>query len=379
MVVALPAVALRAPVEAGDTAVIPYAVPRYQHLIASRSSIRSYLARFRTPFGHRLQPSIVIRDDNSPRIAREDLAALRNILAVAAVVRARTSRCVYNYGGSGRVYWDLFEFYPGNVRRTGHGLIIETAAEFGSGTSLGSFRGQPHPAYIFPENADPQLDETLLRPLLRLWRSKVRRGRGGAFRSRIFRSLEFAYYALAGLIANLRSSTDQALPFALWVAAFETLAQTGTGDVHAVDVLKMIRTSRWHDSHLTMANTAQIEYRRLPKPPKALTALPPDIRPVRVYQRLYRARNQSLHGGMASPRLLKGDARRRETHLAVAVPALYRGVLLSALAARALHRYPEARVYASQQRTFVSGLAAGRDISLYYKPYEQPLYQPCVT
>ena len=96
-VVALPAVSLRHAVEAGHAAVVPPADPRYQVLTNTQRGVRAYLSRFKTAFGRRLEPAIVIRDTNGPIIAASDLSALRNIIAVSAVIDARARRCTERF------------------------------------------------------------------------------------------------------------------------------------------------------------------------------------------------------------------------------------------------------------------------------------------
>ena len=54
-VIAMPAVSLPRAIDAGNTAVVPFADPRYQELIAAEPQVRTFLGSFRTAFGHLLQ------------------------------------------------------------------------------------------------------------------------------------------------------------------------------------------------------------------------------------------------------------------------------------------------------------------------------------
>lgn len=162
LVVVLAAAALPRAVDAGDTAVVPHGDQRYQELMASHPAIRRFLESFRTPFGIQLQPSVVIRDSGAPRIIASDLAALRDILALTSVIRARKDRCVHRFGGQGPVYADLFEIYPVNLAIDREMVVVQTASEVGLDDDLEQFQGQTHPAYVYPENVRPEFDETLL-------------------------------------------------------------------------------------------------------------------------------------------------------------------------------------------------------------------------
>jgi hypothetical protein len=373
LVIAMPAVALTAPVEASnDTAIVPHTDQRYENLIGRSAGVRRYLASFRTAFGGELHPSIVIRDHHAPPLQATDLVALRNMLALAVVTDGRIRRCVHSYD-DGPSYSDLFEFYPVNVGRDGTNLIIESASEFGLASGFAGFRPQPHPAYIYPEHITPRPDLTLLSALLKLWRSSVRRGDGGAFRRRVFRSLEMAYHALASPFRHLGSDHDRAVGASLWVTAFEVLAKPATRNVVFTDVQSLITSVPWEEKRL-LETLKPIEDRK-PRPPKPgaapPAALPRAIRPVHVYQRLYRIRNQTLHGGTVSLHFLSGGQAWNPLH--VQVPALYRGVLLGVLASRGFHRFPPV----PRRNTLMAWARRHAIVSQNYKPYEEPLFALC--
>jgi hypothetical protein len=109
-------------------------------------------------------------------------------------------------------------------------------------------------------------------------------------------------------------------------------------------------------------------------------------RPVQAYERLYKVRNQSLHGGAISKRLIVNRWAEAQddvlelpalrlsewNHLMVAVPALYRGVLLQLLTEAGFHTQPAE--------------PPGEDLDQYrdylhardrYQHYEKPLFGRC--
>ena len=346
LVVAMPAASLPRAVEAGNTAVVPFADARYQELIAAQPQVRSFLESFRTAFGHQLRPSIVIRDREAERMQADDLAALRNSIALAAVIKARTDRCMHRFGGEGPVYADLFELYPVNLAMDGETLMVQTAAEFGMDDDLARFQGQPHPGYIYPQTVRPEFDDTLLESLMRFWQRQPVDQDEERFRRLVFRSLETAYHALASPFLNLGSEYDHTLALALWVSAFEILLGR-EGNVSADAVERQISRVGWQHAAL---RRDLVESARGPRPGR------PVLRPVQVYSRLYKVRNEALHGGTITKHLVLHRLGEQEedapalsllradewNHLAVAVPALYRGVLLDLLAQTGFHRHADA-------------------------------------
>jgi hypothetical protein len=371
-IIAMPAVSLPRAVDAGNTAVVPFSDPRYVELSDAQPRIRRFLESFRTAFGHQLQPAIVIRDRSAERIQAEDLAALRNMIALAAVVRARTDRSVHRFGGEGPVYADLFELYPVNMAVDAETVTVRTASEFGLDDDLEHFQGQPDPAYIYPQNVTPKLDEVILESLLGLWQSHAAGEDQERFRRRIFRSLETAYHALGSPFLNLGSQYDHALSLSLWVSAFEILV-TRAGNVSASDVERLITRVRW--SHPALRSDV-VESPRGPRPGR------PVSRPVQAYERLYKVRNESLHGGVISADLVghRLDTDEEDAlepaplglhewnHLALAVPALYRAVLLELLTRQAFHTYP-ADPGVDDLDAYAEYLDAQED----YEYYETPL------
>jgi hypothetical protein len=245
-IIAMPAVSLPRAVDAGNTAVVPFADARYQELIAAEPQVRAFLGSFRTAFAHQLQPAIVIRERGAERIQPDDLAALRNMIALAAVVRARTDRCVHRFGGQGSPYADLFDLYPVNLAVDARTLMVRTGSEFGMDDALERFQGQPHPAYIYPQNVVPEFDDVLLTALEALWRSRPSDEDEDRFRRRVFRSLESTYHVLASPLPNLGSQYDHALGLALWVSAFEILTDRGDRD----GIERLVRAVRWSHPEL---------------------------------------------------------------------------------------------------------------------------------
>ena len=123
------------------------------------------------------------------------------------------------------------------------------------------------------------------------------------------------------------------------MSAFEIL--TDRGDRGSVE--RLILTVTW--SHRELQDDLSSSVRQPPHDA-------PVTRPIQTCQRLYKVRNESLHGDVISLRLIRQRHEEQEedrietrilhadewNHLGVALPALYRAVLLELLTQRGLTR-----------------------------------------
>jgi hypothetical protein len=80
---------------------------RYQDLKAQNPTLRQYLDSFKTPFGRKVNPSIIVRDESLPKVNVSHLCAFRNAIAIASVVASRAYSCIQN-SSVGLYCTDLF-------------------------------------------------------------------------------------------------------------------------------------------------------------------------------------------------------------------------------------------------------------------------------
>jgi len=335
----MPAAKLPGVVDGGTLRAVPFGDPLFGEL-DERPRVESYLRCFRTPFDAALQPTVIVRPASEPIPAADELTNFRNVIAASAVVKARADRCRPRHNNHGPLFSELFDFYPIHLRLTRPGLIIQTAAERGTDTAE-RFHGQGALTYVYPDNVDVKFDEQLLSALLALWKAKPHRRAAKARRRRLFRSLELACAAMRGGPVNFGSVTDRGVSLSLWVSAFETLAHPLTGDVGIGNVRTFVEAVPWHGKRVRLKRYA-FDYRSAHR--RTGVAFPAGwsrvSKPVRVYGRLYRARNLMLHGEELPPMGLEPEGRKGWGPLDLQAAALYRCVLLHQLSLDGFGTYP---------------------------------------
>ena len=336
LVAAIPGVSIPESVEAGSTAAVPYNDPRYQQL-KKNPGVRQYLDSFRNPFGVPLKPTIIIRKTATTPILGSELVGFRNAFALSALVESRVQTQQRQWLMSAR-YAEFFAFYPVHLSRDGKRVFIESPVETGM-HKLSKFTGQPWPVSVNPKHIFVSFDQYLLKALLELWVYPKAKGKFRSFRTRVFRSLEMAFHGLHAPFSNLGSKTDHGLMLSLWVSAFEILARPPTRSVTFKNVSEMIRSVPWHNPKLRKTRYRPIDTRskrqRIQKGPLLDTTLP-----VQIYGRLYRARNDYLHGNPLPTNGVEPRKRKAWRNLDTQIPVLYRSVVLHLLASHGFGKFP---------------------------------------
>lgn len=98
---------------------------RYQDLKKQNPVLKQYLDSFRTCFGKKVNPSIIVRDKSMPKVHVSHLCAFRNAIAIAAVIGSRTLSYINNEA-TGHYCTDLFDFHPVSISSDGTDLIAKT-------------------------------------------------------------------------------------------------------------------------------------------------------------------------------------------------------------------------------------------------------------
>ena len=335
-VVTIPSIDIPGHISIDDLILLGSKDNRYQQLKNSNSFLSKYLDSFRTPFGTKANPSIVVRDKTLPKVDADRLTAFRNAIAVSSVIYSMMESCLYN-NRSGCKCTDLFDFHPINVSSDGDDFSIKTAHIIGCDNRIEDFKGQTTLAVPYPETVSPSFDKELMKTLLDLLERKPRRKKEKEFQNRVMRALDMAYYALRSPFVNLGNKTDFGVLISLWVSAFETLANPYTKDVHFKDVSTLIKQISWKNAKLRRKNYVAIAY-------NGKTTLP-----VQIYGRLYHTRNMYLHGNIIPKRSFEFNRRKEWGTLRFQVPALFRCVLIYLLQTNGFT--PESQ-YPSLQRNY---------------------------
>jgi hypothetical protein len=292
---------------------------RYEAMKSQNLVLKQYMESFKTPFGKKVNPSIIVRDKCLSKVNVSHLCAFRNAIAIACVVASR----VYLYTqGQIPVFFctDLFDFYPVSVSSDGTDLVARTAFENSIFCDADNFTGQTTPSVIYPESIRPVLDKEFMLTLLDLIEKKAYTPDEKSFKTRVIRSMEMAYYAMRSPFVTLGERSDFGVQMGLWISAFEILANPHIERVSFSHVSTMIKSVPWKDKKLRIKNRAAIGIKA------KKTSLP-----VQIYGRSYQTRNDYMHGNMMREGVYEPRKRKGWGNLYFQVPALYRCVLLHEL------------------------------------------------
>jgi hypothetical protein len=165
------------------------------------------------------------------------------------------------------------------------------------------------------------VDEPLLDRLFRCWRRCYLKKKDRRKLGRLFRSLEVAFHASLYPADGMASINDIGTRIALWVSAFEVLGHLGTGSVNKRIVQKLISDTPFTAKELT-AKRHTISYQGT----KVRVTLPEAL-----YDDLYWARNQFLHGMPVRPPMLRYRQSKDYAPLLNIAPALFNAALVAYL------------------------------------------------
>ena len=278
------------------------------------------LRRFRTAQGRRYRPGCFLIRSDIPRGARqaETIRAFRNACAIASTAAFYATLLSNPNAAQWRVRWaDRFRF--GHFMAGQNGWV-QTFGGPVMGMNDQIPRQQAAAAFGNPTDFSLVIDQPLLERLLRAWSQCYLRHRNRRGLLRLFRALEVAFHALLFPADGLTSINDVGTRIALWVSAFEVLCHPG-GNVNKRHVQKVISDAPFTERVLTL---------------KRFTVSYSGIRsrvtfPEAVYDDLYWARNQFLHGMPVRQRMLHYRQSVAYTALTDVAPVLFNAALVSRL------------------------------------------------
>jgi hypothetical protein len=239
------------------------------------------LQRFRTTFGQPLVPTCLL--SASDHVDATQVRDFRNLTAISAVVGGTASSLA---GGQWLVthsdHFALFHYGPG---RNGWLVTLEGLST-NMTDEIDSFTGGSVASVTDPAHFDCRLDEPLLGTLVWAWKARHERRRHVRRLRRLFRSLEVAFHASQFPSDGLTTVNDVGTRLGLWVSAFEILLRPSVGKVDKVVVQRAIASASWFRSEMVRRRFRIVEHNKL-----ARVSLP-----VKLYDRLYHARNTFMHG-----------------------------------------------------------------------------------
>lgn len=313
----LPNVELGFAVEGQHCVIAPGADPRVVDLRATHPHLELFLSRFRSSHGRQVSPTVMLIDTDAPASRRtgEAMVGMRNALAVATVLRQTALELVHPQGHR-VLYSDPFDFYPWNLDREFDRMLSITPATMAL-HRVEDFNGQPSPSSPVHTVSHIGVDRTLLSEVLAHWNAAYGRQSPPPLDRALFRSLNMANAAMKMPATTGATIFDYGRHCGLWISAFEILAHfdAGRGRADLQAVFSLLDRRRFHDPALN-ARRYIVTYRnrrlRVPLAHK-------------LYERLYRVRNDFLHGNPVTRRSLQiaGSGR----FVGQFAPLLYRAAL----------------------------------------------------
>ncbi len=247
----------------------------------------------------------------------EAMVGIRNALAIATVTK-QTALELINPQGHRVLFTDPFDFYPWNLDRDFDRMISITPASMAL-HRVDDFSGQPSPGSPVHVLDRHGVDEILLGELLKHWDAAYSRHTQRELQRALFRSLNMASAAMRMPATTGATIFDYGRQCGLWVSAFEILANFEAGHANLETVLALFQMKPFHMRTLN-ARRYRVRYRNRP----ISTTLAQ-----KLYERLYRVRNDFLHGNTVSRKslLIKESGR----FIGNFAPLLYRFALRNVL------------------------------------------------
>ena len=310
------------PFAAGGYVVCSGDDPRLQNLTvnAGNATSQKLLDRFTTARGEAYRPACFLVRSNIPIAQRnaEAIRAFRNVCSISTTTAAYAVGLDSPHAAQWRTHWsDQFLFGYFVAGKSGWVQTLD-------GASKGADDKIPHqqPAAQFgkPANWSIIVDEPLLERLLGCWRRCYLQNRDRGKLLRLFRALEVAFHASLFPADGLTSINDIGTRLALWVSAFEVLCHPG-GSVNKRHVQKTLS-----DAPYTLKEVKAKRYVVSFQGNKIRATLPEAL-----YDDLYWARNQFLHGMPVHPVTLRYCQSKHYVALANVAPVLFNAALVSHL------------------------------------------------
>jgi hypothetical protein len=325
MILTLPNVSppVPTPFERDGVVICSAADDRMQRLATNpgNRTARRMLARFRTSRGARYTPGCLLIDTAARQVARnaETIRGFRNICAISTTTRCSAAGAASPQRAQWTVAWtDQFLFGYFTPGRNGW---VQTLGGAAQGMDDAIPASQPSAQFADPSDWRLRVDRPLLDRLLTCWHRHYMASRQRRTSERLFRSLEVAFHASLFPADGLTSINDVGTRIALWVSALEILCHPGARSVNKRDVQEVLEAAPLDARELT-ARRYSISYKQ---------ARHRATLPAALYDDLYWARNQFLHGMPVRRTTLHYRQSRRYVQLVKIAPVLYNVALLSLL------------------------------------------------
>lgn len=308
---------LHEPVENGYVAIVPDTDDRVISLTEASPALRRLVSSFTDQFGRSASPSLMIVHPRAPKklLSQDALIGFRNAIAICSIIQAWEEALVRNQSLNVLKYSNYFDLYPIGVGKDGDTMIIRSPSILGMDDSE-KFVGQISPELAYTSRVTSFYDEELLKAILLVWKDRFLKRRIRDWQSHVlFRSLEMAFHASTIPFKNTSTIYDYGANIALWVSAFEVLASSETRQVKLSDVLDLLGNSKLYTPNL---------YQKLYTIQFSLKNKSRGSLPKKLYNMLYLARHDFLHGNPVKLRNVFINGNVKYHPLTSAAPILYK-------------------------------------------------------
>lgn len=298
------------------------------------------LDRFVNAFERKHNPSVLMFDPTCSDVhtSVQAMASMRDILSASVVPLAR-ARFLNGRQTGPLCFSNAFDFYPWMIDRQFNDLIMFTPGT-GGVDKVSDFRGQLAPEFVIPASvSDGDIDRPVFQALLSRWRNFYSRPNASGRQRSLLRSLNMAHHA-GQLPGNQDTRAyDYGRLIALWVSALEILAHPGRRRVDFWEVCDLLEGAHWD---LRKNRRRDFKMRRQRNGHEVRQR-----RVCRVYEVLYKARNDFIHGNHIHERSMYVGSHRVALHKLGAL--LYRMALSSSLDVRAPEMPEQWRARSTQE------------------------------
>lgn len=313
---ALPNVDVDEPIEVDGMALVSLRDVRIRKLADRHKNFAEYISRFKSEFGGRISPSIIIWRDDSSQLYRsvEAIGAFRDAICLSVVPYGWAQTLRFDHAFD-ILYGSWFLVYPWMTDRNYEYVVMNSMAQLALHL-VEEIKPQSTPG-VTPRALKPNMiDRTLLHALLKRWPLRYQTEEASWENTALFRSLNMANFASL-LPSNAQvTNYDIGRSVALWVSAFEILVHPGQGQSGFPQVYDILDKVSWS---LTECKEKIYEAHGF-KPGQQKRNLA-----CWIYGLIYNARNQYLHGNPISAETLLVPQSKR--NLFEYAPILYRMAL----------------------------------------------------
>ncbi|AEG04137.1 hypothetical protein [Sinorhizobium meliloti] len=319
---------------------------RYQRCVQESPDLGGFLSSFTDSHGKIVRPSLIATSTlYGGKPSPSAVASFKDIV-VASVTLDERLHAILSDNVRGPFYSGSFDIYPWMISNYKDRLVARTPA-ISSLHRLQGFRGLASPALPIHRIEDEYVHGGLFAGLYRLWQRQYISNEDNWEPRAILRSVNMASAAMQVPITSVAETIyDWGRCISLWVSAFEILVHPGgNGQANQNKVLEML----WEIEWLYRGNRDAIypiEFGRKRTEQRTL--------PEFLYNRLYRLRNDYLHG---NPVEGEGFMMENGTSVLSYPAALYR----MALASKVPHEDP------ISHEDIKSGRRSVDEYSLYYR------------